>query len=250
MSNTAFIPAESSVEFQVSGDRALFSEIVTRVGGEKFTTPIPSYEAIKGVLQSVYWKPTFMWIIDEVRVMNKIQTERKGIKNYVYNSKDPMKRYDLSYCTYLRDVVYQVRAHFEWNPNRPELKDDRIAKKHLAIANRMIRSGGRRDVFLGTRECQAYVEPCVFGEETGYYDNVEEIPYGLTYHGITYADEALLAEDKGFMTVRFWQAKMSHGIIRYVRPEDCVTKRHIKKMPMKVFSVEKENFTSEQEVTE
>lgn len=243
MKSTLQMPTHSSVEFQISGDRALFSEIITRVGGEKFTTPIPSYEAIKGILQSVYWKPTIIWVIDEVRVMNKIQTERKSIKTYVYSSKDPSKRYDLSYYTYLTDVVYQVRAHFEWNPNRPELAEDRIEQKHLAIANRMIRSGGRRDVFLGTRECQAYVEPCVFGEGTGFYDHVEEIPYGLSYHGLTYADEAILPEDKGFMTVRFWQPVMKHGIIQYVRPEECVTKHHVKKMPIKVFSKQKENFT-------
>ncbi len=34
----------------------------------------------------------------------------------------------------------------------------------------MIERGGRRDIFLGTRECQGYVEPCVFGEGEGAYD--------------------------------------------------------------------------------
>lgn len=74
------------VEFKVSGEYALFSDPVNRVGGEKISYQIPTYEAIKGVLHSIYWKPTFVWIVDEVRVMNQIQTESKGIRPIKYSS--------------------------------------------------------------------------------------------------------------------------------------------------------------------
>ena len=77
----------------------------------------------------------------------------------------------------------------------------------------MIERGGRRDIFLGTRECMGYVEPCAFEEGTGFYDHSGELPYGLFYHGITYADEAVLSEDKGQMTVRFWNPIMRNGVI-------------------------------------
>ena len=137
----------NTVEFQVSGDYALFSDPVTRVGGEKCSYHIPTYEALKGILQSVYWKPTFVWIIDAVRVMNPIRTETKGIRPICYNGGN-----ELAYYTYLKNVCYQVRAHFEWNENRPELEADRNEHKHHNIARRMIARGGRRDVFLGTRE--------------------------------------------------------------------------------------------------
>ncbi|MFV0362627.1 MAG: type I-C CRISPR-associated protein Cas5c [Suipraeoptans sp.] len=221
----------NTVEFQVYGDLALFSDPVLRVGGEKTTYQIPTYEAIKGILHSIYWKPTFIWIVDEVRVINPIQTETKGIRPIKYNKNSN----DLAYYTYLRNVKYQVRAHFEWNGNRPELESDRNENKHHNIAKRMIKSGGRRDVFLGTRECQAYVEPCVYGEENGYYDEYGEVSYGLTYHGITYADEAINDADKGQMTVRFWKPVMRNGIIEYIRPENCIDIKHIKKMDIKVF---------------
>lgn len=46
------------VEFQVSGDYALFSDPLTRVGGEKFSYQVPTYESLKGIMASVYWKPT------------------------------------------------------------------------------------------------------------------------------------------------------------------------------------------------
>ena len=220
----------NTVEFQVYGDYALFSDPIMRVGGEKTSYHIPTYEAMKGVLQSVYWKPTLVWVIDAVRVMKPIRTETKGVRPITFSGGN-----ELAYYTYLRDVCYQVRAHFEWNENRPELAGDRNEHKHHNIARRMIERGGRRDVFLGTRECQAYVEPCVFGEGDGAYDSLEgEVAYGFMYHGITYADEAVLPEDQGRMTIRFWRPVMKRdGIIEFCRPEECRDRRRIKEMDIK-----------------
>lgn len=224
----------NTIEFQVYGDYALFSDPVTRVGGEKTSYHIPTYEAIKGIVHSVYWKPTIMWVVDAVRIMNPIRTETMGIRPLSYNGGN-----ELAYYTYLKDVCYQVRAHFEMNLNRKEqdIIEDRNEHKHHNIAKRMVIRGGRRDVFLGTRECQGFVEPCVFGEGEGYYDNMPgEVAYGLAYHGITYADEAILPEDKEKMTVRFWKPVMKEkGIIEFIRPEECQIKRHIKEMSIKKY---------------
>ncbi|MBQ7931148.1 MAG: CRISPR-associated protein Cas5, partial [Clostridia bacterium] len=38
------------VEFEVSGDYGLFSDPIMRVGGEKCSYHIPTYEALKGIL--------------------------------------------------------------------------------------------------------------------------------------------------------------------------------------------------------
>ena len=113
----------------------------------------------------------------------------------------------------------------------------------------MVQRGGRRDIFLGTRECQAFVEPCVFGEGKSYYDTMTgEVDYGFLYHGITYADEAILEEDKNKMTVRFWKPVMKKGgIIEFIRPENCIQKRHIREMQPKVFGTD--NFTGLKEFT-
>lgn len=235
----------NTVEFEVSGDYALFSDPLTRIGGEKFSYQIPTYEAIKGILQSVYWKPTFIWIVDQIRVMNPIQMETKGIRPIkYYNDKN-----DLSYYTYLKDCRYQVRAHFIWNQNRPELTEDRNENKHHNIAKRMIERGGRRDIFLGTRECQGYVTPCVFGEGQGAYDLIEELNFGMMYHGITYADEAYSEETKEKLTVRLWRASMKKGVITFLPPWDCIHSVR-REMSMKVFGKEKNNFSviTEQEV--
>ena len=232
----------NTVEFQVSGNYALFSDVLTRAGGEKSSYMIPTYEALKGILHSIYWKPTIIWIIDSVRIMNPVRTERKGIRPIKYGGGN-----DLAFYTYLSDVCYQVRAHFVWNYNRPELECDRNENKHHNIARRMIERGGRRDVFLGTRECSAYVEPCRFGEGKSYYDNSGDISYGIMVHGITYADEAVNDDDKGMMTVRFWKPVMRNGIINFISPEECTIKRHIKEMSVKPFGKEYSNFSGLEE---
>jgi len=220
------------VEFKVYGEYALFSDPVTRIGGEKLSYQIPTYEALKGILHSVYWKPTIIWIIDKVRIMKSIQTHSQGIRPIKYSGDN-----DLSIYTYLRDVEYQVQAHFEWNENRPELINDRNENKHHNIAKRMIDRGGRRDIFLGTRECQGYVEKCVFGEGTSVYDNTKELNFGFMLHGFTYPDEAIKEDDKGILTVRFWKPIMKKGVVEFIRPKDCKKEycRTIKKMDMKKF---------------
>ena len=226
------------VEFEVYGDYALFSDPVMRVGGEKCSYQIPTYEAIKGILSSVYWKPTFIWYIDKVRVMNQIQTEVKGIRPIKYNGGN-----DLSYYTYLKNCRYQVQAHFEWNENRPELNNDRNENKHHQIAKRMILKGGRRDIYLGTRECQGYVEPKKFGDGEGYYDNLPELAFGTMYHGITYADEAYSPETIGKMTINLWTPVMRNGILEFIRPDQCKLHRTVKEVQMKSFGTDVVNFS-------
>lgn len=242
MKNTRY---DNIVEFQVKGDYGLFTDPIMRVGGEKCSYQIPTYEAIKGILHSVYWKPTLIWIVDAVRVMHPIQTEVKGIRPIKFSGGN-----DLSYYTYLKDCCYQVRAHFEWNENRPELAGDRNENKHHEIAKKMIRKGGRRDVFLGARECQGYVEPCTFGEGESAYEAIPELSFGLMYHGITYADEAYSEDTKGKMTANFWYPVMKNGVIRFLRPEECPLHKPLGEMNMKAFGVEQDNFSGLKEFGE
>lgn len=233
------------VEFAVYGDYGLFADPITRVGGEKCSYQVPTYEALKGIMSSIYWKPTLVWYIDKVRVMNQIQTEVKGIRTLKYHSGGN----DLSYYTYLKNCHYQVQAHFEWNLNRDELKNDRNENKHHNIARRMIEKGGRRDIFLGTRECQAYVEPCRFGQGEGAYDNLPELSFGLMYHGITYPDEAYSEETRNKMTVNFWNPTMKKGIVEFIRPKQCPIHKTLHDMEMKMFT-NKKNFTGVKEFVE
>lgn len=206
---------KNNIEFKIWGRYALFTDPLTRIGGEKCSYHVPTYEALKGIAKSIYWKPTFVWVIDEVRVINRIRTQTKGTKPLLFSGGN-----DLAIYTFLIEVEYQVRAHFVWNYHRLELAHDRIDGKHHCIAKRMLERGGRQDIFLGTRDCQGYVEPCKFGSGPGHYDASGELSFGLTFHGFDYPDE--IGENK--LYARFWRPTMIDGVIRFIQPEKCIRK--------------------------
>lgn len=226
---------DNIVEFKITGKYALFTDPLTKIGGEKCSYHIPTYEALKGILSSVYWKPTIVWMIDKVRVMKAIRTQTRNVKPLNYGGVYPTARNlakkeepfnTLAIYTYLSDVEYQVQAHFEWNLHRKDLVDDRNENKHYFIARRMIDRGGRRDVFLGTRECQGYVEPCKFGEGSGFYDTYGELAFDLMFHGFDYPDE--IGTDE--FHARFWRPKMVNGVVEFLRPEKCTIRKFVRPM--------------------
>ncbi len=220
---------KNSISFRLWGRYALFTDPVTRVGGEKCSYHVPTYEAIKGVLKSIYWKPTIIWYVDRLRVMRPVRTQSKGNKPLNWGGGNSLAIY-----TFLRDVDYQVEAHFEWNEYRPEMKQDRIDGKHYSIAKRMLGKGGRQDIFLGVRDCQGYVEPCRFGEGRGAYDDLDEVSYGLMFHSFDYPDETGVDE----LAARFWYATMKKGVLGFPRPERC-RRRFIRSMKKKEFGLGK-----------
>lgn len=220
----------NSIEFKVWSRHALFTDPLTRIGGEKCSYHIPTYEAIKGIAKSIYWKPTFIWIIDEVRLMKRIRTQTKGTKPLEFGGGNSLAIY-----TFLADVEYQVRAHFVWNEHRPELADDRNEAKHHIVAKRMLERGGRQDIFLGTRDCQGYVEPCTFGAGTSPYDGEGELAFGLMFHGFDYPDET--GEDK--LYARSCRPTMIDGKIKFDRPQDCTIRKFVREMSAKKFDRER-----------
>lgn len=201
----------STITFRVWGRQALFTDPVTKIGGEKFSYQVPTYEALKGILKSIYWKPTLIWHIDRVRVMKPIRTQSKSTKPLDWSGGNTLAIY-----TFLQDVEYQVEAHFTWNEHWQELAGDRNHGKHMAIAKRMLERGGRQDIFLGTRDCQGYVEPCEFGEGKGFYDEIDNLDFGLMFHSFGYPEET----GKHELVSRFWQASIQNGVIAFPSVND------------------------------
>jgi CRISPR-associated protein Cas5d len=80
----------------------------------------------------------------------------------------------------------------------------------------------------------------MYGE--GHYDNIPELAFGLTYHGITYADEAFSEETKDKMTIRYWYPVMRGGVIEFIPPEECPIKRLVRDMEIKAFGALRGNF--------
>ncbi|HEX7422965.1 MAG TPA: type I-C CRISPR-associated protein Cas5c [Terriglobales bacterium] len=219
---------KNAIEFKVWGRYALFTDPLTKLGGEKCSYHIPTYEALKGIAKSIYWKPTIVWVIDQMRVMKRIRTQTKGAKPLEFSGGNSLAIY-----TFLADVEYQVQAHFEWNLAQPDLVGDRVEGKHFAIAERMLERGGRQDIFLGTRDCQGYVEPREFGSGSGDLDGAGELGFGLIFHGFDYPDET----GEGKLNARFWSPKLVDGILRFPRPEECPLRKFVRDMTPKRFGV-------------
>ena len=49
----------NSIELEIRGERALFRDPL-----RPQTLPVPSCEALKGILGSIYWNPDFIWASD------------------------------------------------------------------------------------------------------------------------------------------------------------------------------------------
>jgi CRISPR-associated protein Cas5d len=210
----------NGISYRLWGKHALFTDPVSHLGGEKCSYHIPTYEALRGITESIYWKPTLEWIVDRLRVVRQIKTVSKGVKPMSYFGGNSLAMY-----TYLADVEYQVEAHFIWNEAQPQLAEDRDENKHHNIAKRMLERGGRRDIFLGARECQSYVEPVVFGAGAGAYDAVPELAYPIMFHGFDYAtptDQNLYA--------RFWTPVMRNGVIAFCAPSECPVRNRVRAM--------------------
>ena len=118
---------------KISGPYALFTDPMSKANGEKFTYQVPTAQALQGIVEAVYWKPTLRYVVDEVKVLKPIQTETKNILVPMMNGDK-----DLSYYTYLKDVAYAVKFHFEW-AHRPDMAKDRNEKKHEQILLRSMK---------------------------------------------------------------------------------------------------------------
>jgi CRISPR-associated protein Cas5d len=145
--------------------------------------------------------------------MNPIQTEVIGTRALVGNMKA-----DLNYVSYLINVEYLVRFHMEWNDNRPDLVYDRNIKKHEAIMEKSIKRGGRRDIFIGTRECVAtaeYITKEEYMQAKSAYEG-QVLSLGIMFQEFEYPTDS-----NEPLKSYFKETFMKDGIIKFDSREKC-----------------------------
>ncbi len=221
---------------KLKGEYALFTTPSTKGGGEKMSYQIPTREALRGIADAVYFKPVFKNCIDEVKIINPIRTQTMGFRALLRSGKA-----DLNYYTYLKDVEYLVKYHFEWDENREDLIYDRNEMKHQEIMKRSLIKGGRRDIFLGTRECVGYVEKITkeeYENTKGFYEN-QNLSFGIMFHSFIYP-----VKPGSELISCFTETKMENGIIKFKESEECEIKNTLSnytfKYPEITVPVEKE----------
>lgn len=201
---------ENRIDFEVYGDKAMFTSPISRGGSCFFSYPLPTQEAIKGLAKHIYWKPSFCINVERVRVMNEISYFDESRKLMRVNNPAHL----LAKYMYLSRPRYQVTISLELNEfaDREKYKEDfeRGIKKHYEIFERVLNRGGNRmPLCFGTSECIAIVKPCVFGEGEGFYDNLDFMSYGIEFFGYDYPGET------GKNGRYFAEYIMKNGILNY-----------------------------------
>ncbi|MCC9984860.1 type I-C CRISPR-associated protein Cas5, partial [Streptococcus agalactiae] len=134
-----------------------------------------------------------------------------------------------------------IKFHFIWNEDRKDLNSDRLPAKHEAIMERSIRKGGRRDVFLGTRESVGLVDD-ISQEEyeaaVSYYNGVN-IDLGIMFHSFAYPKDK-----KTPLKSYFTKTVMENGVITFKTQSDCdivnTLSSYVFKVPGEIKSVNDE----------
>ena len=72
-----------------------------------------------------------------------------------------------------------------------------------------------------------------------YYDNLPgQIEYGNMFHSFTFPDQAIREDEKGKLIVNFWNPVLQPGgIVKFIRPEECKSKKFIRNMPLTQFEI-------------
>ena len=191
----------NSIEFEVAGDFALFTDPILGAGGGRCSLPVPTYSALKGLCCAIYEAPLFEWSIDSVRIMNSIRMEEMPLHMRFQRAQE------LDCC--LRDVRYQVRAQLV-RTGAASLRGG-IPEAH-SIAARSLERGGRRGTYLGKSRYACDVTPCRFGEGISSYDSAAR-EIGLMFHSYECRGSLYYA--------RMFQCVMRRGVISFPRPAEC-----------------------------
>ena len=149
---------------EVEGPLACFTRPELKT--ERVSYPVMTPSAARGVLEAIYWKPEFDYVITAIEVLRPIRwasIRRNEVTSMVTLDwvrgamADPAQRFDVAAdrdqrnTVFLRDVAYRIHAQVRPRPHAgfPE------AAYREQFRRRVDRGACFSQPFLGTRECSA-----------------------------------------------------------------------------------------------
>ncbi len=210
---------DTPVEVKVWGRWACFTRPEMKVERVSYPTMTPS--AARGVLEAIFWKPEFSWVIVEIVVLkpiayfsmlrnevNSLASERaaRGWEKSgggFYASEDRAQRNTLG----LRDVAYVIRANVAVKPG---VNQD-SAKFRDQFRRRVARGQCYAQPYLGCREFSAF-----FSAPDA--DLVPDESINMTL-GRMLLDMDFAPGGSGDATPRFFHAEIRDNVLR-VGPRD------------------------------
>jgi CRISPR-associated protein Cas5d len=136
------------------GERACFTNIAA---GGRYSYPIPSYSALIGMVESIYWKPQMRYVLTKLSVLSPIkystitrnEIAKKQLPDYkvkvdrkysIHHNQETEKKQVLT--SFLVDVSYVIEGYVESlivDKSSKEYYDD--VQKHISMVTRRIEKG-------------------------------------------------------------------------------------------------------------
>lgn len=162
-----------SVSLEVWGDYALFTRPETKV--ERVSYEIITPSAARGLLESIFWHPGLLYVIDKIHVCSPIRFTniRRNEVKAVINSRSVKTVMDKGKgklylntkqeiqqraAMVLRDVRYVIEAHFEMTDKASA--SDNPGKFQDIIRRRIEKGQFYHQPYFGCREFPAKFKPC------------------------------------------------------------------------------------------
>jgi CRISPR-associated protein Cas5d len=203
------------LEMRVWGDLACFTRPELKV--ERVSYPVMTPSAARGLLEAVFWKPEFRWLVREIWVLQSIRylpimrNEVNSRASYqAARSWEPGEGYFAEadraqrHTLMLRDVEYVIRADVEVRPGI----DADPAKYRDQFWRRVDRGACAYSPYLGTRECIAS-----FGRRR---PDDKPIPESIDLGRMLF-DIAYERDGSGRGTPRFFDARLQSGVLHVPR---------------------------------
>jgi CRISPR-associated protein Cas5d len=182
---------------------------------ERVSYPVMTPSAARGVLEAIFWKPQFIWRVEEIVVLNPVtyfsilrnevnsRASERSANAWAKNgggfvaSEDRAQRNTLA----LRDVAYIIRANVVLKPG----VDDDPAKYRDQFRRRVARGQCYAQPYLGCREFTAAFGP-VEEDETPRSGSMK---LGRTLYDLEFAPGS-----SGAATPRFFDAELVDGVMK------------------------------------
>ena len=198
------------IKVKVWGEFACFTRPDLKV--ERMTYPCMTPSAARGILDSILWKPEFMWHVHRINVLKPIRffsvkrneiSSKQGSNPIVIDAVDksgkPKNRVQRNSIV-LKDVAYIIEASVVMNG----YSENNTPKKYMEMFNRRVKKGQcYRRPYLGCREFSAeFSEP-----DDSDHSIPETIPIGSMLLDLFY-------DDQGQPSPRyFYDVKIEEGVL-------------------------------------
>ncbi|WP_370084278.1 type I-C CRISPR-associated protein Cas5c [Streptacidiphilus sp. MAP12-16] len=196
---------------EVAGPMACFTRPELKV--ERVSYPVITPSAAVGVLEAIFWKPEFRYVVTRIEVLRRIEwmsVRRNEVKSVISATevaalrRDPRRRYDVEgdrdqrNTMALKDVAYRIHAQVLLAPHATTTEE----KYREQLRRRVERGACFSEPFLGCREFSAAFRPA--SPDLAPIERTEEL--GVMLHSIAHTAD-------GAEQYRWFRARLVDGVM-------------------------------------